>query len=153
MGTALVPPPSAFLRSPTCPWQVALQQSPLPFRPARQIWPPGNPHVRPNAVLYEPTHLKRGSLQTLTPGPSPGERGASVRPNPSTGAFVLSYPVQGTAGQLEVLDAAGRVVHTAYLAPWSQLHHLELHQPPGLYHCRLRWNGRVLSTRIMIVEP
>lgn len=77
----------------------------------------------------------------------------TVRPNPSTGAFTLSYPVQGTAGQLDVLDAAGRVVHRAYLAPWSQLHHLELHQPPGLYHCRLRWSNRVLSTRVMIVEP
>lgn len=85
--------------------------------------------------------------------PLSGAEGVTVRPNPSTGAFVLSYPVQGAAGQLEVLDAAGRVVHTAYLAPWSQLHHLELNQPPGLYHCRLRWNGRVLSTRIMIVEP
>lgn len=103
MGTALVPPPSAFLRSPTCPWQVALQQSLLLFRPARQIWHPGKPHVRPNAVLYKPTHLKRGSLQSQ-------DTYGEVQLNKSTTGYEIIYYSHGKRIGSKLFDSYDRVL-------------------------------------------
>ncbi|MBV6405234.1 MAG: hypothetical protein GFGODING_02001 [Flavobacteriales bacterium] len=95
----------------------------------------------------------------LTPGPSPGERGGiRVHPNPSTGAFTLSYPAQPMVGELEVRDLSGRIVLHERLPPWSQVHRVALQEAAGLpaaagmYHCTLRWGGQRYSVRI-VIEP
>ncbi len=76
---------------------------------------------------------------------------ASVYPNPSTGGFTLGYSAQAEAGELEVLDMAGRVIHRQRLAPWSTVKKVELPGvPAGMYHCRLRWQDRTATTRLVI---
>ncbi|MBV6405228.1 MAG: hypothetical protein GFGODING_01995 [Flavobacteriales bacterium] len=96
-------------------------------------------------------------INTLTPGPSPGERGGiRVHPNPSTGAFTLSYPAQPMVGELEVRDLSGRIVLHERLPQWSQVHRVALREAAGLpavagmYHCTLRWGGQRYSVRIVI---
>gem|GEM_PF-112954 len=96
-------------------------------------------------------------IPTLSP-----EEGLGVRayPNPSSGQFTLGYPAQPTAGVLEVRDLQGRLVHRAYLPPWSQVHRVELPgaaaglsaAQAGMYHCTLRWGVHSANTRI-IIEP
>lgn len=81
------------------------------------------------------------------------EQALRVFPNPSNGAFNISYAAQTTAGNLEVLDATGHMVHSARLPAWSTTHSVQLHAAPGLYHCRLRLGAQSISTRIVIVEP
>ncbi|NUQ16678.1 MAG: T9SS type A sorting domain-containing protein [Flavobacteriales bacterium] len=91
----------------------------------------------------------------LTPGPSPGERaGIRAHPNPSTGAFTLSYPAQPMVGELEVRDLSGRIVLHERLPPWSQVHRVQLVGASiGLYNCRIGWGIHSASTRIMIAGP
>lgn len=82
--------------------------------------------------------------------------GPAVRayPNPSEGAFTLSYPSIGQVGALEVRDLSGKLVLQERLPPWSQVHHVQLFGPSaGLYNCRISWGVRSASTRIIIVEP
>lgn len=75
-------------------------------------------------------------------------------PNPSAGAFTLNYPSIGQVGLLEVHDLSGRMILQERIAPWSQMHAIELgHGSEGLYNCRISWGVRSASTRIMIVEP
>lgn len=74
-------------------------------------------------------------------------------PNPSDGRFTLSYPVQATAGLLEVLDLQGRVVYSRRLAAWSQVHTVELENvQAGMYQCKLQWNARRASIRVVVEE-
>lgn len=74
-----------------------------------------------------------------------------VQPNPSAGNFSIIYPGQAQAGELEVLDAAGRIVYRHRLSAWSTVHSVELPQAnPGLYQCRLAWGNRVLGARALI---
>jgi hypothetical protein len=78
----------------------------------------------------------------------------SAYPNPSAGAFTLNYPSIGQTGLLEVRDLSGRMLLQERLAPWSQVHAIELGQvSEGLYNCRISWGVRSASTRIMIVGP
>jgi len=76
----------------------------------------------------------------------------SVFPNPSAGAFTLSYPSIGQAGFLEVRDLSGHLVIQEQLPPWSQVHAVELDGAAGLYNCRISWGPRSASTRIMISD-
>lgn len=76
-----------------------------------------------------------------------------VQPNPSNGSFSIAYQGQPKAGDLVVLDAAGRVVYKHRLSAWSTLHAVEL--PPvaqGLYQCRLTWGATTVSARVLITE-
>jgi len=89
----------------------------------------------------------------LTPDPSPEERGAMrAYPNPSNGAFTLSYPAQSMVGELEVRDLSGRLVLLERIPPWSQVHGVLLKEAAGMYQCRIRWGMRSAAVRVM-VEP
>lgn len=75
-------------------------------------------------------------------------------PNPSIGAFTLSYPSIGQIGVMEVRDLEGKLILHERLPPWSQVHQVQLvGASPGMYHCRISWGPRSVSTRIMVVEP
>lgn len=93
-------------------------------------------------------------INTLTPSPSPGERGVVVSPNPSAGAFMLGYPAQPVAGQLEVWDLQGRVVLRERIPQWSTMHQVDLAgQAAGMYQCNLRWGMETISTRVILAAP
>lgn len=80
--------------------------------------------------------------------------GVQAYPNPSNGAFTVSYAAQPEAGELEVRDLSGRVVYQSRLAAWSQVHRVVLErEAAGMYQCRLRWGARSISTRIIVTEP
>jgi len=78
---------------------------------------------------------------------------ASAYPNPSSGAFAISYAAQPSAGELEVHNAAGQVVLREKLPAWSTLHNVLMNAPRGMYHARLRWGVQSSTTRIIITEP
>ncbi|MBV6405674.1 MAG: hypothetical protein GFGODING_02454 [Flavobacteriales bacterium] len=88
----------------------------------------------------------------LTPGPAPGALGGiQVFPNPSSGAFTLSYPAQPMVGELEVRDLSGRIVLHERLPQWSQVHRVQLEgEAAGMYQCTVRWGGQRYSVRIVI---
>ncbi len=72
-------------------------------------------------------------------------------PNPSSGAFVLSYPEQPGVGELEVRDLNGRLVQRERIPAWSQVHRVELEgEAAGLYQCRLQWGTRAVSLRVVV---
>jgi hypothetical protein len=83
------------------------------------------------------------------------EMAAALRtyPNPSEEAFTLAYAVQSMAGELELRDAAGRVVLRERLPAWSTMHNVQLHAAPGMYHAQLRWGQQRVSTRVILTEP
>lgn len=94
-------------------------------------------------------------LSTLTPSPSPKERGG-VRssPNPSEGRFTLNYPAHAEAGELELRDMVGRVVLRGRIPPWSTVHAVDLAgQAAGMYQCSLRWGMESISTWVIITKP
>ncbi|MBP7409427.1 MAG: T9SS type A sorting domain-containing protein [Flavobacteriales bacterium] len=75
-------------------------------------------------------------------------------PNPSNGAFTLSYPVQSVVGELEVRDLSGRLVLRERIPQWSQVHRVVLHsEAAGLYQCQMRWGASSIATRIILTEP
>jgi len=77
----------------------------------------------------------------------------SAYPNPNNGAFVLSYPAQASAGELEVRDLSGRLVLRERIPQWSQMHHVQLRgEAAGLYQCQLTWGAQRSSIRVG-VEP
>ena len=109
------------------------------------------PH-RPNFLLGPVDGSVCDSLG-LTVGEHERDPAAVIRvqPNPSNGSFSIAYQGHPTAGDLVVLDAAGRVVYKHRLSAWSTLHAVEL--PPvaqGLYQCRLTWGGTTVSVRVLI---
>jgi len=74
-------------------------------------------------------------------------------PNPSTGRVALAYGAQRMPGELQVLDAQGRMVLRERLPQWSTLRTVQLAgQPPGMYHCRLQWGNKTTSVRV-ILQP
>ena len=75
----------------------------------------------------------------------------SAYPNPSQGAFTLSYPAQPTVGELEVRDVTGRVVLRERLPQWSTVHQVELAgQAAGLYQCKLTWAKGSVATHVIL---
>jgi hypothetical protein len=79
----------------------------------------------------------------------------SVRayPNPSNGAFTLSYPAQPTAGELDVRDLSGRLVLRERIPQWSTMHQVSLQgEAAGMYQCSLTWASQRAAVRILI-EP
>jgi hypothetical protein len=92
----------------------------------------------------------------INEGISEAQKEAVVRayPNPSAGAFMLSYPANAGVGWLEVRDVAGRVVLRERIPQWSTLHRVELAgQAAGMYNCSLRWGMEVLNTRVILTTP
>ena len=72
-------------------------------------------------------------------------------PNPSKGAFTLSYAAQPTVGALEVRDVTGRVVLRERIPQWSTLHQVELTgQAAGMYQCKLTWGQQSVATHIIL---
>lgn len=72
-------------------------------------------------------------------------------PNPSDGAFTLSYPAQATVGDLEVRDMAGRIVYHERIPQWSTVHGVDLStMAAGLYNCSLTWSERRALIRIAV---
>ncbi|MFZ1695168.1 MAG: T9SS type A sorting domain-containing protein [Flavobacteriales bacterium] len=84
------------------------------------------------------------------------ELAAALRayPNPSTGAFSLSYAAQPIAGELVLYNAAGQVVLRERLPAWSTVHNVALlGAAPGMYHAQLRWGAQRVGTRVILTEP
>ncbi|MDQ3051570.1 MAG: T9SS type A sorting domain-containing protein, partial [Bacteroidota bacterium] len=74
-----------------------------------------------------------------------------VYPNPSNGNFTLSFPVQGEAGNVEIYDVNGKLVHQEYVAAWSQFKKLELTgMRKGIYFCKMKWEGKERAVKIII---
>ena len=72
-------------------------------------------------------------------------------PNPSLGAFTLSYMAQPTVGELEVRDVDGRVVLRVRLPQWSTVHQVELAgQAAGMYQCKLTWAKGSVATHVIL---
>ncbi len=122
-------------------------------------------HVFPtwtiNSIPYRPNYLLGpidGSVCdslgiTVGVTEAGGRSSVHVQPNPSNGSFSIGYAGQAQAGNLEILDAAGRMVYQHRLSAWSTVHQVELPDAaPGLYQCRLRWVGTVLGIRVMITQ-
>lgn len=80
------------------------------------------------------------------------EAGIKVYPNPSNGAFTVSYPAQPHVGELEVRDLSGRLVLRERIPPWSQMHRLELSGAAGMYQFRIRWGSTSTAVRV-ILQP
>ena len=119
------------------------------------------PTYNANSIPYHPNYWlgpvdgspcdTLGLNTTVAANSLEGGLNVSIHPNPSTGTFTLGYPAQAVSGELEVLDMAGRVLHRQRLAPWSTQQRLELPGcSAGMYHCRLRWQDRTATTRLVI---
>ena len=75
----------------------------------------------------------------------------AVQPNPTTGAFSLSYPPQAVVGELEVRDLTGRLILRDRIPQWSPVHAVELRgQAAGLYQCTLRWPDRSAHIGVLL---
>lgn len=90
-------------------------------------------------------------LVSLTPNPSPQERGMlRAAPNPSDGNFNLQFNVQSISGTLEVMDVMGKVVYRDYVAPWSQYKKVSMEQlAEGIYFCKVRWKNETARVKII----
>jgi hypothetical protein len=120
----------------------------------RQTWTANSIPYRPNYLLGPVDGTVCDSLG-ITVGVSEARLQDRVRvqPNPSNGAFGINYPAQVQPGLLEVLDATGRIVYQHRLSAWSTVHHLDLTgQPPGMYHCRLRWGTVAYTVRVVLTK-
>jgi hypothetical protein len=90
----------------------------------------------------------------------PGDITVGIYPNPTNGNFMLSFPVQHVAGDIEVYDVNGKLVHRDYVAPWSQYKKVDISNfTNGIYMCRMRWpssakasEDKVKSVRVLINE-
>ncbi len=80
-------------------------------------------------------------------------------PNPTDGAFTLQFPVQSTAGMLEVYDVMGKLVYKDYIAPWSQYKRVDLTpslskregvKANGMYFCKLKWKDKEASVKVVV---
>lgn len=73
-------------------------------------------------------------------------------PNPSTGNFNLSFPVQSESGMMEIYNVNGKRIHQEYIAAWSQLKRIDLTSllNKGIYFCKLRWVHQETSIKIII---
>ena len=111
-----------------------------------------------NSVPYRPNHnlgpLVGSPCDTLGLGvpehAPPLNLGAY--PNPSHGAFTLSYAAQPVAGYWEVRGLSGRLVLQERIPPWSTVHSVLLYETAGMYQCSLIWGTQKATTRV-IVEP
>jgi hypothetical protein len=93
-------------------------------------------------------------ISGLTPGPTPGEGGMRVAPDPSAGQFRLSYPAHAVVGWLEMRDLTGRMVLRERIPQWSTVHEVALEGEAGrMYQCSLRWGPETLTARIVIARP
>jgi len=120
----------------------------------RQTWTVNSIPYRPNHLLGPVPGSACDSLGLSTGGLEPYPVGvARVQPNPSQGSFGITYSGQPTAGEINVLDAAGRIVYRYRLSAWSTLHQVALPPvAPGLYHCRLTWGNKAATVRVVITE-
>ena len=110
-----------------------------------------------NSIPYRPNYylgpLAGSPCDTLGLGISehPPPLNVSAYPNPSAGAFIVSYPAVSEAGVLEVRDLSGKLVRRERLPAWSTIHALSLaEEATGLYHCTVRWGIHSGTVRIMI---
>ncbi|MBK9146662.1 MAG: T9SS type A sorting domain-containing protein [Flavobacteriales bacterium] len=120
----------------------------------RATWSANSIPYRPNYGLgpvvgsvCDSLDLSTGALEW------PGDAVLRASPNPTTGTVLLRWPGQPEAGNLEVLDTEGRALLRRRISPWTGEHALDLKAASGMYQCRLVWGSRLLSTRIILMEP
>lgn len=107
----------------------------------------------PNHPNYHLGALVGSPCDTLGLGlpERPPSLNVSAYPNPSNGAFTLSYSAQPVAGLLEVRDLSGRLMRQEWIPAWSQMHRVVLSEPAaGLYLCKLTWRQGEASLHLMI---
>lgn len=75
----------------------------------------------------------------------------SAYPNPSAGAFTLSYTAQSEVGTIDIRDPSGKLLLQERVPPWSTVHHFTLPDAgAGLYQCTLRWGKRATAVRVVV---
>ena len=109
---------------------------------------PNHPNYFLGPLAGSPCDTLALGVAPLSPGEGPGVR---PYPNPSLGAFTLSYMAQPTVGELEVRDVDGRVVLRVRLPQWSTVHQVELAgQAAGMYQCKLTWAKGSVATHVIL---
>lgn len=90
--------------------------------------------------------LSVGHLQIKTPQ-------INIGPNPNNGNFIINFTEQKISGVLEVYDLNGQLLHSEYLAPWSNTKQVNLQNKlsNGMYALRLTF-GEQISVVKFVVE-
>jgi hypothetical protein len=77
----------------------------------------------------------------------------TIAPNPVIDFCTLSFPVQKQPGNLEIINALGEIVIKTTVAPGSQFKKIYLENlSSGLYFCRLKWQEKQASVRILKIN-
>jgi hypothetical protein len=89
---------------------------------------------------------------SLTPNPSPKERGITISPNPNNGNFKIMYLLpQNKSGKLEIFDINGRAVYSQNLPQWSTLQFISLPKlSNGVYVCSITSNNQRVNKKLVI---
>ena len=110
-----------------------------------------------NSIPYRPNYylgqLPGSVCDTLGLGVTEHSPPLSIAayPNPSNGAFTLSYPAQSSVGTLEVRDLSGRIVLHERIPQWSTVHKVPLmNAAAGLYQCVIRWPDAKAAVRVVV---
>lgn len=105
----------------------------------------------PNFFLGELTGSPCDSIPTNIVSAVTEDLLFTIHPNPSSGAFQLSYSAQSVAGTIEVYDVNSRLILQQALAPWSQVAHVNMTgMESGMYLCRATFGNSVITRRIML---
>jgi hypothetical protein len=90
--------------------------------------------------------LTVGKLQLKAPA-------INIGSNPNNGNFYVNFTEQKTSGVLEVYDLNGQLMHSEYVAPWSNTKQLNLQHKlsNGMYALRLSF-GEQMSVVKFVVE-
>ncbi|MBS1764953.1 MAG: T9SS type A sorting domain-containing protein [Bacteroidetes bacterium] len=106
----------------------------------------------PNYYLGRKIGSVCDSLTSLTPSPSPLERGITISPNPNNGNFKIMYLLpQNQKGKLEIFDINGRAVYSQNLPPWSTLQSVSLPKlSNGVYLCSITSNSQRVNKKLVI---
>ncbi len=106
----------------------------------------------PNYYLGRKIGSVCDSLTSLTPDPSPKERGITISPNPNNGNFRIMYLLpQNKSGRLEIFDINGRAVYSQNLPPWSTLQSVSLPKlSNGVYVCSITSDHQRVNKKLVI---
>lgn len=77
----------------------------------------------------------------------------TITPNPASNYCTLSFPAQKQPGNLEIINALGEIVIKTTVAPGSQFKIIYLENLSfGLYFCRINWQEKQASVRILKIN-